>query len=79
MTAFHTIAIPHDDILQGHLTMDVFAAALWEVFKGRGVDELQSKYERMEVSIHLDKGQMADQEYKDKVKEAFRQMGIDID
>jgi hypothetical protein len=39
MTAFHTIAIPHDDILQGKLTMDVFAADLWEVFKGRGVDE----------------------------------------
>jgi len=28
MTAFHTIAIPHDDILQGRLTMDVFAADL---------------------------------------------------
>jgi len=39
MTAYHTIAIPHDDILQGKLTMDVFAADLWEVFKGRGVDE----------------------------------------
>jgi hypothetical protein len=26
MTAFHTIAIPHDDILQGCLTMDVFTA-----------------------------------------------------
>ncbi|MBI5292170.1 MAG: hypothetical protein HY872_09870 [Chloroflexi bacterium] len=39
MTACHTIAIPHDDILQGKMTMDVFAADLWEVFKGRGVDE----------------------------------------
>lgn len=39
MTAFHTIAIPHDDILQGRLTMDVFAADLWEVFKDRGSDE----------------------------------------
>jgi hypothetical protein len=26
MTAFRTIAIPHDDILQGRLTLDVFAA-----------------------------------------------------
>ena len=40
---------------------------------------LQSKYEHMDVSIHLDKGQMTDQEYEDKVKEAFRQMGIDIE
>jgi len=43
MTAFHTIAIPHDDILQGRLTLDVFAADLWEVFKGRGVDELSGR------------------------------------
>jgi hypothetical protein len=27
MTAFYTIAIPHDDILQGRLIMDVFALA----------------------------------------------------
>jgi hypothetical protein len=39
MTAFHTIAIPHDDILQGRLTMDVFAADLWDVFKARGSAE----------------------------------------
>ncbi len=36
---FHTIAIPHDDILQGRLTMDVFAADLWDVFKNRGPEE----------------------------------------
>ena len=39
--AFHTIAIPHDDILAGRLTMDVFAADLWEVFQGRAPDEYQ--------------------------------------
>jgi predicted AAA+ superfamily ATPase len=39
MTAFHTIAVPHEDILAGWLTMDVFAADLWEVHKGRGPDE----------------------------------------
>jgi hypothetical protein len=42
MTTFHTIAIPHDDILQGRLTMDVFAADLWDVFKERGSDEYKS-------------------------------------
>ena len=42
MTAFHTIAIPHDDILQGRLTMDVFAADLWEVYKGRGAEEYRN-------------------------------------
>jgi len=42
MTAFHTIAIPHDDILKGRLTMDVFAADLWDVFKGRGAEEYKN-------------------------------------
>lgn len=39
MSSFHTIAVPHRDILEGQLTMDVFAADLWEVYKGRGLDE----------------------------------------
>jgi len=39
MKAFHTIAIPHKDILEGRLTMDVFAADLWEVHKQRGPAE----------------------------------------
>lgn len=39
MKAFHTIAIPHKDILEGRLTMDVFAADLWEVSQNRGSDE----------------------------------------
>jgi len=37
--AFHIIAIPHRDILDGRLTMDVFAADLWEVCQNRGPDE----------------------------------------
>ena len=39
MRSFHTIAVPHRDILEGRLTMDVFAADLWGVYKGRGPDE----------------------------------------
>ena len=39
MKAFHTIAIPHRDILEGRLTMDVFAADLYEVSEKRGTDE----------------------------------------
>jgi hypothetical protein len=42
MTAFHTIAVPHDDILAGRLTMDVFAADLWEVYRGRGPEEYRN-------------------------------------
>jgi len=40
---------------------------------------LQSKYDHMDISLNLQNGQMTDQEYEDKVKEAFRQMGVDID
>jgi len=39
MKPFHTIAVPHEDILEGRLTMDIFAANLWEVFNKRGPDE----------------------------------------
>ncbi len=39
MNVFHTVAIPHRDILEGRLTMDVFAADLWEVSQNRGPDE----------------------------------------
>src|SRR4030042_7031187 len=39
MKAFHTVAVPHQDILEGRLTMDVFAADLWEVTQQRGSDE----------------------------------------
>ena len=41
MNPFHTIAIPHRDILEGKLTLEVFAADLWEVFKGRAPDEYE--------------------------------------
>jgi hypothetical protein len=39
MKSFYTIAIPHKDILEGRLTMDVFAADLYEVSQQRGSDE----------------------------------------
>lgn len=39
MKPFHTIAVLHKDILEGRLTMDVFAADLWEVYHDRGPEE----------------------------------------
>ena len=39
MKPFSTIAIPHRDILEGRLTMDVFAANLWEVYKSRAAED----------------------------------------
>jgi hypothetical protein len=39
MKPFHTIAVPHRDILDGKLTMDVFAADLWETYLGRAPSE----------------------------------------
>jgi hypothetical protein len=40
---FHTIAVPQRDILEGRMTMDVFAADLWDVFKNRGPDEYKDE------------------------------------
>jgi hypothetical protein len=42
MKPFHLVAVPHKDILEGRLTMDVFAADLWEVFKQRSVEDYQN-------------------------------------
>ena len=39
MKAFHTVAVPHEDILAGRLTMDVFAADLWLVSRKKGPEE----------------------------------------
>src|SRR5437867_8018467 len=39
MKPFHSIAIPHRDILDGKLTMEVFAADLWETYVGRATQE----------------------------------------
>lgn len=40
---------------------------------------LQSRFNRMEVILHVEDGQLTDQEYEDKIKEAFRQMGIEVE
>lgn len=39
MKPFHTIAVPHRDILEGRLTMDIFAADLWETYMKRAPSE----------------------------------------
>ncbi|MHA1150393.1 MAG: ATP-binding protein [Promethearchaeota archaeon] len=42
MRPFHTITVPHKDILEGNLSMDVYAANLWEVYKNRGPEEYKN-------------------------------------
>lgn len=39
MRNFSSIAKPHRDIIEGRLEIDIFAADLWDVYKGRGPDE----------------------------------------
>jgi hypothetical protein len=39
---------------------------------------LQNRYNHIEVSLNINDGSLSEQEYEDKIKEAFRQMGIDI-
>jgi hypothetical protein len=40
---------------------------------------LQSRFNRMEVTLQVEQGQLSEQEYEDKIREAFRQMGIDVE
>ncbi len=39
MKPFLSVAIPHRDIIEGRLTLDTFAADLWEVFQNRAPEE----------------------------------------
>ena len=54
MTPFHTIAVPHRDILEGRLTLDVFAADLWEVFRGAAPDEYKDPTQFFEKTYQTD-------------------------
>ena len=43
MKPFIQIAQPHQDILEGRLTMDVFAADLWQVVQGQAPLDYKDK------------------------------------
>ena len=43
MKPFHSIAVPHKDILDKKLSMEVFAADLWEMHTGRAPAEYRDK------------------------------------
>jgi len=45
MRPFITIAHPHEDVLKNQLTMDIFAANLWQVHKGEAPVEYQERDE----------------------------------
>jgi len=45
MRPFITIAHPHEDVLKNQLTMDIFAADLWQVHKGEAPTEYQDHIE----------------------------------
>ncbi|MDQ5822785.1 MAG: DEAD/DEAH box helicase family protein [Chloroflexota bacterium] len=40
---------------------------------------LQSRFSTMQVTLHVEGGQLSEQEYEDKVMETFRQMGVDVE
>ena len=45
MKPFYTVAVPHDDVIEGKLTNEVFAADLWEVYKGNAPVEYKDREE----------------------------------
>ena len=40
---------------------------------------LQTKFEAIGVELALDNGGISERDYEDKIEEAFRQMGIDLE
>jgi hypothetical protein len=40
---------------------------------------LQSKFETLEIELIANEGAISEQDYEDKIKEAFRQLGIELD
>ncbi len=42
MVSFTQVAIPHDDIKEGRLTMDIFAADLWQVASGKAPSDYKN-------------------------------------
>ena len=40
---------------------------------------LQSKFDNLEIELTASDGEISEQDYEDKIKEAFRQLGVDID
>ncbi|MCS6840668.1 MAG: hypothetical protein NZ701_07800, partial [Roseiflexus sp.] len=39
---------------------------------------LQTRYGRIEITLELSEGSITDQELEDRVREAFRQMGVHV-
>ena len=54
MNPFHTIAVPHGDILAGRLTQEVFAADLWNVCNGKGPDEYKDPVQFFDKTYETD-------------------------
>lgn len=40
---------------------------------------LQSKFETLEIELMANEGAISEQDYEDKIREAFRQLGIELD
>ncbi len=40
---------------------------------------LQSKFDNLEIELTANEGKISEQDYEDKIKEIFRQLGVDID
>jgi len=58
MPAFHEISVPHKDILEGRLTLETYAAKLWDVFNNEGPEEYrdsQTFFQRTYKTKNLDK------------------------
>lgn len=73
MKPFHTVAVPHRDILEGRLSLDVYAADLWELHQRRAPKEYADR-ETFFRRTHLTRGL---QHLVDEVERRLRGEGGD--
>lgn len=78
MKPFWAVAIPHEDVEEGRLNIEVFAADLWDVFKGEGPEEYRDKdlfFRRTHITKGLEKLlQMAEKRLKGEGGDAVVQL-----
>lgn len=42
------------------------------------INLLQHRFDRLDIVLATQEGEISEQDYEDKIKEAFRQLGIEI-
>ena len=67
---------PYDSLDKIHLKFKVPKGKVSSIMGVMNL--LQSKFETLEIELMAHEGSISDQDYEDKIEEAFRQLGINL-